>query len=114
MKQEARSNNGVHILTLDGRFDAYQTTGPKAWLEQVTAAAPAQLVVNLAAVNFIDSTALATLVQGLKRARQHGGDLYLCHLAQPVRMVFELTRLDKAFAIFTTEAEAVAAFRRDK
>ena len=110
MKQQTYLHNDVAVLALEGRFDTAQTAAPKAWLEQNTAAAPAHLVVNLAGINFIDSTALATLVQGMKRARQQGGDLYLCQLQQPVRMVFELTRLDKAFAIFASEGEAVQAF----
>ena len=113
MNQEARSENGISILALDGRFDSFQTKGPKGWLDQVTAAAPAHLVVNLAGVDFIDSTALAILVQGMKRARQQGGDLHLCQLQPPVRMVFELTRLDKAFAIFAGEQEAVQAFQAE-
>lgn len=112
MKQQSYLQNDVAVLALEGRFDTAQTAAPKAWFEQNTAAAPAHLVVNMAGVNFVDSTALATLVQGMKRARQQGGDLHLCQLQQPVRMVFELTRLDKAFAIFASEAEAVQAFEK--
>lgn len=108
MNHQSHTTQGVAILALNGRFDAYQTTDVKAWLEQATAAPPARLVVNLAGVDFIDSTALATLVQGMKRARQHEGDLVLCALRQPVRMVFELTRLDKAFAIYPDEPAATA------
>ncbi|MCA9928421.1 MAG: STAS domain-containing protein [Anaerolineales bacterium] len=110
MNQETRSENGISILMLNGRFDNYQTGKPKAWVEQKTKTTPAHLVVNLAGVNFIDSTGLATLVQGMKRARQQQGDLYLCCLQPPVRMVFELTRLDKAFAIFVNEEDALKAF----
>lgn len=116
MKQETRTQKDISILALDGRFDAYQVAGPKSWIEAVTTAvggaAPhsPHLIINLAGVNFIDSTALATLVQGMKRARQQGGDLYLSNLQPPVRMVFELTRLDKAFAIFADEQAALKAF----
>jgi anti-sigma B factor antagonist len=109
MKQETDQVGNVMILRLNGRFDAAQANGPKSWLEQATAVAPAHVVVNLEQVNFVDSTALATLVQGMKRARQQGGDVYLAQMQPPVRMVFELTRLDKAFAIFPSEAEAVQA-----
>ena len=69
-----------------------------------------QVVVNLAGVNFIDSTGLATLVQGMKHCRQEKGDLRLCGLQQPVRIIFELTRLDKAFEILTDEESAVNSF----
>jgi anti-sigma B factor antagonist len=46
----------------------------------------------------------------MKRCREGQGDLYLCHLQQPVQVIFELTCLNKAFTIFGTESEAVAAF----
>ncbi|MCA9935543.1 MAG: STAS domain-containing protein [Anaerolineales bacterium] len=110
MEQKVRFEGDVAVLALHGRFDSYQTGQVRAWLEEATAASPARLAVNLAGVTFIDSTALATLVMGMKRARQQAGDLHLCALQQPVRMVFELTRLDKAFAIFADEQAAVQAF----
>jgi anti-sigma B factor antagonist len=110
MKQEMDQAGNVAILRLNGRFDSAQANNPKIWLEEAAKTAPAQIVVNLEQVNFVDSTALATLVQGMKRARQQGGDLYLAHLQPPVRMIFELTRLDKAFAIYASEGEAVRAF----
>jgi anti-sigma B factor antagonist len=100
----------VAILELTGRFDAYVAPPIADWLDKATNAAPARIIVNLAKVNFIDSTGLATLVQGMKRSRQHGGDLYLCNLQQPVRVIFELTRLNKAIQIFDTPDEALKAF----
>jgi len=66
--------------------------------------------VNLEGVDFVDSTGLATLVQGVKNCRQLNGDLRLCSVQQSVRMVFELTRLDKFFEIYLQEEEAVKAF----
>lgn len=112
MKLTSRSsaNPQVAILELAGRFDAYEEPQVKQWLAREAASAPAQLIVNLSEVSFVDSTALATLVQGMKHCREQNGDLYLCHLQQPVRIIFELTRLDKAFKIFTDEAAAIAAF----
>jgi anti-sigma B factor antagonist len=66
------------------------------------------VVVNLSGVTFIDSAALSALVSGLKRCRMGKGELYLCCLQQPVRVIFELTRLNRAFTIFEEEAIAVA------
>jgi anti-sigma B factor antagonist len=48
----------------------------------------------------------------MKHCRAAGGDLYLCHLGQPLRVIFELTRLDKAFDIFATEEQATTAAAR--
>lgn len=100
----------VAILRLSGRFDNYVAPSVSDWLEQNTAPHHPQVVVNLTNVQFVDSTALATLVQGLNRCRKREGDLYLCGLQQQVLMVFELTRLDKAFHIFVDEDHAIPFF----
>jgi anti-sigma B factor antagonist len=110
MKLQTRSTNDVQILELAGRFDAYEEPPVRQWLDKTSNGAPAHVVVDLAKVHFIDSTALSTLVQGMKHCREKNGDLHLCNLQQPVRIIFELTRLDRAFEIFPTEAEAIAAF----
>ena len=110
MEMKVRSEKGVSILELAGRFDAYATPSVVEWLNETAATPPANIVVNLAQVHFIDSTGLATLVQGMKRCRQNGGDLRLCHLQQPVRIIFELTCLDRAFQIFEDEVGALESF----
>jgi len=108
MELHSNTVNAVTVLALSGRFDAHTASSVAAALEKAASASPAKVVVNLQGVNFMDSTALATLVQGMKRCRQAGGDLRLCNLQQPVRIIFELTRLDKAFDIYPSEAEALA------
>jgi anti-sigma B factor antagonist len=107
---KARSSDRVRILELTGRFDTFTATPVRQWLEGAITQQTPNIVVNLGQVHFVDSTALATLVQGMKRCRQLNGDLRLSNLQQPVRMIFELTRLDKAFELFATEESAVAAF----
>ncbi len=110
MQFKTRSIDNVTVIDLAGRFDKYAAPPVVEHLEQLTVEPAATILVNMADVNFVDSTGLATLVQGLKRAKQQGGDLYLCCLKQPVYMIFELTRLDKAFDIFVTEDHALKTF----
>ena len=111
MKLNRNTIHGIQVIEISGRFDAYEAPAVKAAIaDTITTATNAQVVVNLAGVNFIDSTALATLVQGMKHSRELGGDLHLCSMQQPVRIIFELTRLDKAFSIFADEETAVAGF----
>lgn len=100
----------VQTLKLQGRFDAYETPRASAWLNERIDAGQTAIVVNLAEVQFIDSAALSALVQAMKRARQQNGDCRLCELQQPVRIIFELTRLDKAFEIFSSEAKAIQSY----
>jgi anti-sigma B factor antagonist len=99
-------NHTVTVVALRGRFDAHTAPILSRWIGENT---PARLVINLAEVSFVDSTALATMVQALKRCREADGDLRLCALQQPVRIIFELTRLDRAFTIVATEDEAIAS-----
>ena len=110
MQFKTRSIDNVTVIDLAGRFDKYAAPPVVETLEQLTAGSTPTVLVNMADVSFVDSTGLATLVQGLKRAKQQGGDLYLCCLQQPVYMVFELTRLDKAFDIFVSEEHALKTF----
>lgn len=104
------SSGSIAILQLKGRFDAHEVLPVTAWLQAQTESGHAQLIVNLEGVNFIDSTALSILVRGLKHCRESGGDLRLCCLQQPVRVIFELTRLDKAFSIHASQDQAEASF----
>ena len=112
MEIKTRSADDVIIFELAGRFDNYSTPPFAEQLELAAKADPAQVVVNLGNVIFVDSTGLAALVQGMKRCRQQNGDLHLCSLQRSVFMIFELTRLDRAFHIFVDEEHALQAFER--
>ncbi len=112
MELNLRSADNVKILELAGRFDTYTAGEVRQWIDEAMAEDPANIVVNMQGVDFVDSTALATLVQGVKNCRQRDGDLRLCEVQQSVRMVFELTRLDRFFEIFSQENEAVEAFNK--
>lgn len=107
MTLKTRTIGEVSLLELSGRFDAHVAPAVKEWQDR----AAARVVVDLGAVTFVDSTALATLVRGMKHCRQNGGDLRLCGLQQPVRIIFELTKLDRAFETYPNADTAVSSFR---
>jgi anti-sigma B factor antagonist len=105
-----RRDGKTVIIELQGRFDARTAPPLKQRLSALVEEGNARIVVNMSAIDFVDSTGLATLVSGMKRCRQSGGDLKLIALQRPVRTIFELTRLDKAFDILPDEATAIASF----
>jgi anti-sigma B factor antagonist len=70
-------------------------------------------VIDLAEVNFMDSSGLVPLVKGLKAARQSGCRLVLCNVQAPVRLILELTQLDTVFEIFDTYEDISTTFRDD-
>ncbi len=110
MELKPSHSGNVQILRIIGSFDAFSAAPARKWFEEATLIGPAQIVINLEKAHFLDSTALSVLVQGMKRARMAHGDVRLCNTQQPVRMIFELTRLDRVFEIFDSEEDAVKAF----
>ena len=69
------------------------------------------VVMDLAKVEFMDSSGLGTLIALLKRVAGRGGDLKLCCIQKKVRLVFEITRAHRVFEILDTPDEAVEACR---
>lgn len=67
-------------------------------------------VINLEAVDFMDSAGLGTLIAVLKRISEKGGDMKLACLQKKPRMVFEITRAYKVFEIYDTVDDALRAF----
>ncbi len=65
-------------------------------------------IIDMANVEFIDSSGLSALVIGLKIAREHGYRLALCNLNPTVKMTFEITQLDRVFQIFNNLDEIFA------
>lgn len=57
-------------------------------------------IIDLAQVDFIDSSGLVSLIAALNSAKQHRCRLVVCNLRPAVRLIFEITRLDQAFEIF--------------
>lgn len=58
------------------------------------------LLVNMEAVEFMDSAGLLALIKAFRLAESLGRRFGICSLAPSVRIMFELTQLDKAFEIF--------------
>ena len=68
------------------------------------------LLIDLAAVDFLSSAMLDTLCQLYRRLHAAGGQLKLCRLNQSIAEVFRITNLDRLFPIHADAAEALASF----
>lgn len=101
-------DSGVAIVTIDGEINI--STSPQLKKDMEKLANP-KLVINLGKVGYVDSSGLATLVEVLKKARSKGGALYLTHLSDKVRSLFEITKLDKLFGICPDDATAVSKLK---
>jgi anti-sigma B factor antagonist len=101
-------DQGTHVvLAPEGKFNLVAAPALKARIDDLVAAGRTRLVVDLQAVDFIDSSGLGALIGGLKSARQHGGDLRIVDAGDQVRAVLKLTNLDRILTPYATVEEAL-------
>ena len=71
-------------------------------------AKPTKLVLNLAQVPYMDSSAIAVLVEMLQKVKKLGGKIYLTELQPRVRGLLEIARLNTIFILAGTDQDAMA------
>ncbi len=102
-----RVGDEVAIVALQGEVDIYSAPQFKEVMIQSIDEGAKHIVVDLAAVTFIDSTALGVLVSGAKRVRPQNGTLdIVCH-DDNITRIFEITGLDRIFGIYPTREKAL-------
>lgn len=106
--QTRQADNGVTVVAPTGRLDV---AGAPALKEAITEAANSgtpRVVIDLEGVSFVDSTGLGSVIAALKQIRSKEGELRLAAPNQQVRVVLELTTLDRVFPYYATVDEALA------
>jgi anti-sigma B factor antagonist len=69
-----------------------------------------RILLNLADVDYIDSSGIGELVSGFTTVKNQGGDLKLLQLTKKVRDLLQITKLYTVFDVFTDENSAVRSF----
>lgn len=100
---------GSVVLTVLGDLDmAGAPTLRQAVVAEVTGGTRL-VVLDLTAVDFLDSAGLGVVVGGLRRLRAHDGDLVVVCPESRIRQVFESCDLDRVFDLHPDVEAAVAA-----
>ena len=105
-----REGDGQVVVALRGQLDMAEAASVAVALAAVAASEP-QIIVDLAALEFIDSSGVAALVRGRNLARRAGGELLLAAPQQQVLRVLTLTRLIDVFPVHATVDEAARRSR---
>ena len=104
----ARLEGQAVIASVCGDIDLHNSPELRdALLELLATAKPKNLVLNMSQVPYMDSSAIAVLVESLRKVRTGGGTLYLVAPQVRVRSVLEIARLDKILKIVAEEADAL-------
>ena len=113
MQIEERTVGDVLILDVKGRITLGE--GDELLKDKVNSLlnqGQKKIVLNLAAVPYIDSAGLGILVAMHLSAKNKGTALYLCNLGQKFHEVLQITTLLTVFEVYDTEAAAVASLSK--
>ena len=103
-----RSGDAI-IASLNGEIDLHNSPILRAaLLKLLDENKPGKLVLNLAQVPYMDSSAIAVLVEALQKLRKIGGKIYLTNLQPRVKGLLEIARLDSIFVVTASEEDALA------
>jgi len=112
LKLSNRTIDGVLVVDCAGRIvfgeeSAYLRDNIKSLLSERKG-----LVLNLAAVSYIDSGGLGTLVGLYTSARNLGGSIKLANLTHRVSDLLQVTKLVTIFDVYDSEQNAIDSFHK--
>ncbi len=110
MHISARRHFKTTIFDLSGDVDFSNSREVRdSVLREIRESRTARVVVNLSQVRYIDSSGVASLVEGLKAARDLGSRFILVGLSTSAREVLQLSRLLRVFEVYENEQEALTS-----
>ena len=95
----------ITVFQANGYVNAANAGGFQRELAKAVAAPDVSIfLLDMEQVEYIDSAGLMTLVSALNLAQSLGRRFIICSVSPAVRMIFELTQLDRVFEIFENKA----------
>ena len=95
----------VKVVQPTGILDGIKGNQLRREITDVVAGGANIVLIDLQDVSFMDSSGLSALVSALKTVRTSGRKLYICSINEQVKMVFDLTRMDRVFETFANQEE---------
>jgi len=109
MQFEEKEEGGILIVKpLDGRLDSAEAGDFKEKLHAHIDAGNKKLVLDLEKVEFVDSSGLGAIIACRKKMGTEG-ELVIAGASDAVVGLFQLTRMDRVFRLFSTTEEACGA-----
>lgn len=96
----------IAVVRGEGKLNMVSAPELRTLVLRVIEDGDSRVVVDLSAIDFMDSSGLGALVGCLKSARQAGGDLRISAPSAQVAMVLRLSNLDRVLASFDSPADA--------
>ncbi len=111
MKIEVRAIGDIHILDCSGRITLGEgTMAVRNTVRDILKNDGKKIILNLADVNYIDSSGIGELVSTYTTVTNNGGQLKLLNLTKKIRELLAITKLLTVFQVFEDEKSAIASF----
>jgi len=108
----SRELDGVTVLDLSGRITLGEgSVQLRDAVRGLISKGQKHILLNMADVNYIDSSGLGELVSAFTTAKNQQADVKLLSLTKKVHDLLQLTKLYTVFDIWDDEANAIAAFK---
>ena len=103
------------VVQIKGKFlGSVHGSELKDVLDQLKEAGKVNVVIDLGATDFMDSSGIGTLIGGLTTMRKAGGEVRLANMEKRIRNLFMMTRLlGPVFTAYDSVAAAAESFRTD-
>lgn len=95
----------VEIFEPQGMLDGMKTNELKFQVLDVMRQNVDIILIDLSAVDFMNSSGIGALVSIFKTVNEQKKEVYLCGLTDQVRMIFEITKMDRVFKPFSNREE---------
>ena len=96
---KTNGNKEVALLELQGEINLYASPDFRDKLLLVCNKEVKEVIVDLSRVTFMDSSGVATLIEGLKWSRKEGKSFVLMNVSTNVKNSLSLTKLETVFKI---------------
>lgn len=106
MEIQIERGRNYAVIHVSGDIDLYTSPQLRQEILKLANKKNMAVLVDFRHVTYMDSSGVATLVEALQLTKKNGGRLRLFHLAQPIKDLFELSRLDRVFDVYETEQQA--------
>jgi len=98
-KINSSQRDGIALVRVEGEIDMFTSPNLRDTLLPFFKKKPRGIIVDLTAVSFMDSSGIATLVEGLQWSKKEGREFILTGLGKTVFNALSLTKLDNVFTI---------------
>jgi anti-sigma B factor antagonist len=106
-----RDAGGVTVVDIGGRITLGEGSALlRKTIRELLDDSRKNILLNLADVNYIDSSGIGELVTAFTTVKKNGGNLKLLHLTKKVHDLLQLTKLFTVFEVFSDETTAIGSF----